>query len=43
MSKKRCRKCGHEWLPRVDDPLECPNCKTRDWEDKHLFKEGIKI
>jgi len=21
--------CGWEWTPRVDDPVECPNCKAR--------------
>lgn len=35
--KQRCKKCKHEWLPRVNDPIECPNCKTRDWR-----KEGKK-
>jgi len=21
-----CEKCGHEWILRVSDPLECPKC-----------------
>jgi predicted Zn-ribbon and HTH transcriptional regulator len=24
-----CEKCGYTWRPRVQDPKECPNCKTR--------------
>jgi predicted Zn-ribbon and HTH transcriptional regulator len=25
----KCEKCGHEWIPRVDKPKECPACKCR--------------
>lgn len=25
--KKKCPKCGHEWVPRVPDPKSCPSCK----------------
>ena len=32
MEKKKCKYCKHEWNSRVEDPLECPNCKRRDWE-----------
>lgn len=31
---QRCRLCGHEWLPRVKKPVECPKCKRTDWEKK---------
>jgi len=34
MEKKRCVKCKYEWLSRVDNPISCPNCKTREWEEK---------
>jgi len=36
MNKKICKKCKHEWIPRVVEPMECPRCKSRDWdkEDK---------
>lgn len=27
MKKFMCRKCGHEWLPRVKKPAQCPKCK----------------
>ena len=27
-----CRMCGHSWIPRVHKPVECPNCKSRDWK-----------
>jgi len=42
MTKKKCKKCKHEWLVRVDDPIECPNCKTRDWKaSKEKQKEVV--
>ena len=25
----KCLKCDYEWTPRVDNPKECPECKTR--------------
>jgi rubrerythrin len=27
----RCRHCNHEWVPRQNVPIECPNCKRRNW------------
>jgi predicted Zn-ribbon and HTH transcriptional regulator len=36
MNKLECKKCGYEWLPRLETlPKLCPNCKNRKWsEDK---------
>jgi predicted Zn-ribbon and HTH transcriptional regulator len=25
----KCPKCGHEWIPRIKHPRECPRCKVR--------------
>jgi rubrerythrin len=25
----KCSFCGYEWVPRVENPKECPNCKRR--------------
>lgn len=27
-----CAKCGHAWLPRTQNPAECPRCKSRNWK-----------
>jgi len=27
MEKITCKKCGWKWLPRVEKPISCPNCK----------------
>jgi len=24
--KLKCPHCGHEWTPRVENPLKCPRC-----------------
>ncbi len=31
-----CGKCGYSWVPRKENPKECPACKNRNWnmEDK---------
>ena len=26
-----CVKCGHTWVPRVENPLVCPCCKRYNW------------
>lgn len=28
-----CVKCDHEWFPRVENPVACPNCKRTDWNE----------
>ena len=33
MKQIKCKRCEHKWIPRVKDPKECPNCKSRDWKD----------
>lgn len=29
----RCNVCGHVWIPRRPDPVECANkkCRSRKW------------
>lgn len=35
MTEQKCNKCEHEWIARVEEPLQCPKCKRYDWkEDK---------
>jgi len=36
-----CKKCGHQWRPRVDNPIACPHCLSRKWnEPKELEPES---
>ncbi len=23
-----CKRCGHTWIPRIEDVVQCPKCKT---------------
>lgn len=33
MEKKKCKKCGHEWVPRTEKkPKCCPGCKSYKWD-----------
>ena len=41
MTKKKCKKCKHEWLPRVENPIECPHCKSRDWKEDKAKVEDV--
>ena len=36
VKKKKCKclRCGWKWDPRVENPAECPSCKSRDWNKK---------
>lgn len=30
---KKCQQCKYEWKSRVANPKECPNCKSRRWNE----------
>lgn len=38
MKKNKCQKCNHEWIGRVENPKECPECKSRDWKLQQISK-----
>ncbi len=29
MNKIVCKRCGYEWHARIENPRECPSCKSR--------------
>ncbi|MEE9364809.1 MAG: hypothetical protein V3U92_19585 [Cellulophaga sp.] len=31
LSKLICKRCGHSWIPRVENPKWCPYCKSPYW------------
>ena len=39
MEKLQCKRCNHEWLPRVSYVKECPKCKSRIWDIIKNHKE----
>jgi len=42
INKLKCRKCKHEWIPRVEKVYVCPKCHTYLWEEKHEDKDENK-
>jgi len=32
ISKVKCKKCGHKWVPKIKNPKRCPVCKNKWWE-----------
>lgn len=32
VSKLKCKRCGHEWVPRKDEVRICPDCKSAWWD-----------
>lgn len=32
MEKLKCKRCEYEWLPRLENPRQCPLCKSYSWE-----------
>ena len=28
-----CSRCGHRWIPRINNPVMCPKCKSYYWDD----------
>jgi Zn finger protein HypA/HybF involved in hydrogenase expression len=35
----KCKRCGHEWIPRKADVRLCPHCKTAYWDVEREVKE----
>jgi len=40
--KLTCAKCGYEWTPKVPDPKECPQCKSRYWREPQERRENMQ-
>lgn len=36
--KARCKRCQHEWIPRVQKPRQCPGCHTVFWDIESGFE-----
>ena len=34
MKTKKCSRCNHEWISRRDTPIQCPRCKSYNWQEK---------
>lgn len=34
MQKCKCKRCDHTWIPRTENPILCPFCKSKYWNDE---------
>lgn len=30
----KCERCGHKWIPQVENPIQCPRCHSPKWQIK---------
>jgi predicted Zn-ribbon and HTH transcriptional regulator len=35
-----CQRCGFEWLPRTENPKQCPNCHSYRWASLPQVKKA---
>ncbi len=40
--KHQCKKCDHRWLSHLENPKECPHCKSRKWKCKNQKQKKRK-
>jgi predicted Zn-ribbon and HTH transcriptional regulator len=34
----KCKRCGHEWKPKVKNPVQCPKCRSPYWDRERIKK-----
>ena len=34
--KLECKRCGHTWLPHVEDVRMCPKCRSPYWDRERI-------
>ena len=32
----KCKRCGNEWSPIVENPKQCPKCKSPYWNKNRM-------
>jgi predicted Zn-ribbon and HTH transcriptional regulator len=41
MDKLICKRCYHDWVPRTDNPTQCPRCKSPYWNKERV--RGVEV
>jgi len=31
ITRLKCKRCGHRWVPRIPNPAVCPKCHSPHW------------
>jgi predicted Zn-ribbon and HTH transcriptional regulator len=39
LTKLKCKRCGHEWVARVEKVRMCPKCKSAYWDVDFIRKK----
>jgi len=34
-----CKRCGHQWKQKIENPTVCPKCKSAYWNKKKNIKK----
>lgn len=43
ITKLKCKRCGHQWVPKKEDVRQCPKCKSVWWDkEKEKNKKNSK-
>ena len=41
IARLECKRCGHDWLPRIEGhPEQCPKCRSYYWDTEPKKKDG---
>ena len=35
---ERCLRCGYQWFSRTADPVRCPHCGSKSWNQPRAYK-----
>lgn len=38
ITKLKCNRCSHEWIPRIENTKTCPKCKSYNFNRKEVRK-----
>lgn len=41
ITKLRCKRCSHTWIPKKKDVRQCPHCKTAYWDTPKKTKSNL--
>lgn len=41
MEKKECKRCGWQWIPRIETITMCPRCKSKLWDSLKNAKRTL--
>ena len=37
LKEKQCKVCNYAWLAKLEEPKQCPYCKSMKWNKKRKY------